>query len=117
MDQQTHNKLVEHDKRFRQMEEALEKLQEENNYLRMCFDVLRDKAQALAIMVGDFRDRPAGSLRDRMSGMEEHIVEKNFREEIFNQFKTDDQEPQPKLPLRAAFEQEAKRLEEMMAEE
>lgn len=117
MDQQTHNKLVEHDKKLRMMEERIAEQQEEINYLRMCFDVLRDKAHALAVMVGDLQDRPAGSLRDRMSRVEEHIVEKNFREEIFEQFKLEDHSAASKLPLRAAFEQEAKRLEEMMAEE
>jgi len=50
--------------------------------LDSCFVVLRDKTQALAIMVGDLQDRPGGSLRERVSTIEDHLMHMNWKDEI-----------------------------------
>ena len=41
--------------------------------LHAAFNALRDKAQALAIIVGDLQDEPVGSLRQRVSSLEDRI--------------------------------------------
>jgi len=87
--------------------ELMNGLKQEFDYLRSCFEVLRDKTQALAIMVGDIQDRPSGSLRERISALEDHAVNHTWKDEILD--KLPEKEIENKS-LHAAFEQESERL-------